>query len=154
MTNNSQPGKYIPPTQNTAAINYYHKVCIGGGATYSEKKARTSQIWCRKSRTTTWAWERTSKYSLPRSSSSIIDPLTISQKVRNIHYTVNPRVTSCSTQTLQHFRSPDHKLVDTRVLEKRQKKIKTLKNVMFDSQVSLVNRSQGLEKKNKEYSRI
>ena len=47
------------------------------------------------------------------------------------------------------------RLVDTRVLERRRKKTKkTLKNVIFDSQVSLVNRSQGLEKKKKEHSKI
>ena len=45
-------------------------------------------------------------------------------------------------------------LVDTRVLEKRQKKNKkSLKIVIFDSQVALVNRSQCLGKKKKEHSR-
>ena len=46
-------------------------------------------------------------------------------------------------------------LVDIRVLKKRRKKTKnSLKIVMFDSQVSLVNRSQGLEKKKKEHKNL
>ena len=50
------------------------------------------------------------------------------------------------------------KLVDTRVLVRRRKRSKkSLKSVMFDSQVSLVNKSQGLdkkEKKNQEFSLV
>ena len=49
--------------------------------------------------------------------------------------------------------SVDLRLVDTRVLVRKRKKTK-LKIVMFDSQVSLVNTSQGLEKTKKEHSRI
>ena len=46
-------------------------------------------------------------------------------------------------------------LVDTRVLGRRQKKRKkSLNIVLFDSKESRVNRSQDLEKKKKEHSRI
>ena len=46
-------------------------------------------------------------------------------------------------------------LVDTSVLEETEENKKSLKIVMFDSQESSrVNRSQGLEKKKKEHSRI
>ena len=45
-------------------------------------------------------------------------------------------------------------LVDTSMLEETEENKKSFKIVMFDSQVSLVNESQGLEKKKKKHSRI
>ena len=49
---------------------------------------------------------------------------------------------------------PEVELVDTSVLEETEEPKKSFKIVMFDSQESRVNRSQGLKKEKKEHSRI